>query len=220
MYAERNTPRLNPGSLAAAVGVNGAILAALIFAAPDAFKAPPPVPFTAYPVPITPPPPPPPPEPVPVTAEKSTTQPKVSQPDAPIPEVTLPPLRDPTSAWTDPGPIPQPTDPIGSGGTATVDPPKPLPVLVGAQPDPRATFQPPYPAELRRTETEGRITVRVLIGADGRVKAVEPVGAGETAFFEATRRHALACWRFRPATQDGVPYEVWKVMNVRFELQD
>jgi protein TonB len=58
----------------------------------------------------------------------------------------------------------------------------------------------------------------VLIGIDGRVKAVEQVRATSPAFFEATKRHAIRNWRFKPATRGGTPQESWKVMNVRFEL--
>ncbi|RYE01614.1 MAG: TonB family protein, partial [Sphingomonadales bacterium] len=64
------------------------------------------------------------------------------------------------------------------------------------------------------------VSVRVLIGTDGRVKAVEQVSATSTAFFEATKRQALGKWRFKPATRGGVPQESWKTMSVRFELKN
>ncbi|RSU21387.1 hypothetical protein CA223_08115 [Sphingomonas koreensis] len=35
---------------------------------------------------------------------------------------------------------------------------------------------------------------------------------------EATRRQALARWRFKPATRDGVPVEGWKTMTLRFQI--
>jgi len=52
------------------------------------------------------------------------------------------------------------------------------------------------------------------------VKAVEQVSATSNAFFEATRRQALAKWRFKPATRGGIPQESWKTMSVRFELKN
>jgi len=105
----------------------------------------------------------------------------------------------------------------------TVDPPITPPrdpVWVGAQVDPRFArdFQPDYPSGKLRAEIEAVVTVRVLIGADGRVKAVEPVGNPDRAFFEATRRQALSSWRFIPATRDGAPAERWQEMTVRFEI--
>lgn len=109
----------------------------------------------------------------------------------------------------DPGPITRPADP-----------PAPPP-LVLAKLDPRyaAGFQPDYPASEQRREIEGAVRVRVLIGTDGRVKAVELVSTDSPGFFEETKRRALAKWRFKPATRGGVPEESWQVMTVRFEIK-
>ena len=60
--------------------------------------------------------------------------------------------------------------------------------------------------------------VRVLIGADGRVKEIVRLSATSDAFWEATRRRALARWRFRPATEDGRPVESSMTLTVNFEL--
>ena len=102
-----------------------------------------------------------------------------------------------------------------------VDPPAP-PKLVLADIDPRFAdaFQPEYPAREQRGGIEGAVKVRVLIGTDGRVKAVELISADSPAFFEATKRRALAKWRFKPATRGGVAEESWKVMTVRFEIRN
>ncbi|MGB3319354.1 MAG: energy transducer TonB, partial [Sphingopyxis granuli] len=96
------------------------------------------------------------------------------------------------------------------------------PALVAAAVDPRfaGTFQPDYPAREQRAGIEGVVRVRVLIGTDGRVKAVELVSTDDPAFFEATRKRALSKWRFKPATRGGVPEESWKEMTVRFQIRD
>lgn len=109
----------------------------------------------------------------------------------------------------DPGPYVPPADP-------------PAPPLVLAKLDPRyaASFQPDYPASEQRREVEGVAKVRVLIGTDGRVKAVELVSTDSPGFFEETKRRALAKWRFKPATRGGVPEESWQVMTVRFEIRN
>ena len=101
------------------------------------------------------------------------------------------------------------------------DPPVP-PKLVLAELDPRfaGAFQPDYPASEQRRELEGSVRVRVLIGTDGRVKAVELVSTDSPGFFEETRRRALAKWRFKPATRGGVAEESWKVMTVRFQIRN
>ena len=65
-----------------------------------------------------------------------------------------------------------------------------------------------------------RARVRVLIGSDGKVKQVELVSTDSPGFFDATKRRALANWRFKPATRGGVAEESWKEMTVRFEIRN
>jgi protein TonB len=121
-------------------------------------------------------------------------------------------------------PAPPYVAPAGSGsGPAVADPPlpsKPAPFVV-AQVDPRyaGSFQPDYPASEQRREIEGIVRVRVLIGTDGRVKAIELVSTDSQGFFEATKRRALTKWRFKPATRGGVAEESWKEMTVRFQIR-
>lgn len=99
--------------------------------------------------------------------------------------------------------------------------PLPVPPLVHAELDPRyaGVFQPDYPASEQRREIEGVVRVRVLIGTDGRVKAVELVSTDSPGFFAETKRRALAKWRFKPATRGGIAEESWKTMTVRFEIK-
>lgn len=153
----------------------------------------------------------------------------------PPPKDPLPPPPKTQRETTQPAQV----DPIVKAGDPitpidlTPMPPKPLPPIVpqipAAEPvilpatvDPSAMarFQPDYPSELVRAELEGTATVRVLIGADGKVKAVEMVSATHPGFFDATKRQALRYWKFRPATKDGVATESWRTMTVRFALKD
>jgi protein TonB len=217
MYADRNvTSGFKPGSLAAAVGINGALLAALMFSSPEVF-APPETPFEAYPVNADPPPPPP--KPDVEKVEKPILERPIALPDAPDPIIEMPRTTD-TIVGT-PDPVPFTTGTTEGLGTITVDPPKPAPVFVDAAPDPRAMrdFQPPFPPSERRLGNTGSVTIRVLVGTDGRVKEVRTVSSASDAFLDVTRRQALAKWKFRPATRDGVPYETWRSMTVRFVLE-
>lgn len=109
------------------------------------------------------------------------------------------------------------------GPTVAINPPRPIgppkePVRIAAVIDPRVPLQPAYPPSEQRLGNEGAVVVRVLVGTDGRVKAVEKVKAESEAFFRSTERQALRYWRFRPATVDGKPVESWQVMTVRFEM--
>lgn len=117
-----------------------------------------------------------------------------------------------------------PTNTLTAGtGTeiGTVIPPH-VPVMRGPTLDSRYIdyFQPAYPSDMRLGEHEGRVVVRVLIGTDGRVKDVQQISAASPSFFEATRKQALAKWRFKPGTKDGVAIEAWHTMAVRFVLNE
>lgn len=157
-----------------------------------------------------------PPEPQPdAKPQTERQQDRVTTVDSPLPPLTNDSLVVP------PQPPYVPPTGTGTGPAVSVDPPAPPPRLVLAELDGRhlGAFQPDYPASEQRREIEGSVRVRVLIGTDGRVKAVELVSSDSPGFFEETRRRALSRWRFKPATRGGVPEESWKVMTVRFQIR-
>lgn len=221
MYANQGyqAPHSRGFSLGAALAINAAIIAGLIYSAPNIIGKPPTsIILRDFKDPPVPP------------LEEPKPQPKIEKrdvarqplPTAPIPDI--PTKSDNTTATTDVilPPLP-PLPPAPDTGTvAQPEPPKPLPPLIAAEQDPRflGDFQPEYPSSELRAQRDGQVRIRILIGVDGRVKAVEQVNATSTAFFEATKRQALGKWRFKPATRGGVPQESWKVMNVRFELEN
>ncbi|MEN2787781.1 TonB family protein [Sphingomonas qilianensis] len=223
MYADRyDKPGIKPGALAIAIGLNGAIVAALIFSAPEirksidkSFIA------RAIPLPLDPPP-------VSKPKPEAEIKPRMQQRAIDPPPRERPMVSDPI-APTNSDHFFEPGAPAMAGGvtggSGTMKPPYTpphIPLLVDARPDPRfaKAFQPAYPPGERRAEREGRVTVRVLIGIDGRVKQVELISAASDAFFAVTKEQALQKWRFTPATKDGVPQETWSTMSVRFVLDD
>lgn len=96
----------------------------------------------------------------------------------------------------------------------------PLPHFKAALRDPKfaRSFQPDYPVGLLRREIEGSVTVRVLVGTDGRVRQVQIMRATDPDFAKATERQAMTAWRFKPATRDGTPVEDWQTLTVRFDI--
>jgi protein TonB len=218
MYANRSSFPLGirPIPFTAALLVNGAVIAGMVFfLAPQlvpSLKAPDPIKIID--IPIAPPP-------VPKPLPKAETKP-IEQIFAPRPEVPVTP-ETPIFDTTPVEPKVAPPPDLGTlAGTGAGDaaPAKPVAALIGAIADPRYArdFQPEYPASEIRSGREGLVAVRVLIGTDGRVKAIEQIRATSPAFFDATRRQALSKWRFKPATRGGVPQESWKTVNLRFEL--
>lgn len=142
----------------------------------------------------------------------------------PIIETKMPP---------DPGPITTSDKPdTGSIGTAAggddelgsslgTDSKIPTPIFKAALRDPRFAedFQPDYPVGRLRLEIEGSVTVRILVGTDGRVRQVQILNATDPDFARATEKQALRAWRFKPATRDGIPVEDWQTLTVRFDIK-
>ena len=219
MYADRHVhaTRFNPAGLTAAIAINAAFVAALMFSVPSMIAPPnPDDPLTTYTVPPTPPPPP-----------EHVDKPVVNR-IRPIETVTVPkPLIEtdrPTNLITTIDPPPPAGAIVGSDpGPVLIDPVSPPAPLAYVEPaiDARYAldFQPIYPAAERRAEREGRVTVRVLVGTDGRVKEAKRLAATSDAFWQVTLDRALAKWRFKPATRGGIPVEAWRTLSLTFVLE-
>lgn len=207
-------------SFGAALAINGAIIAGLMFSVPDLLPKPQPKPFEGRNIPL--------PQPVPEDTPKPKPRPEKAvartEPRPTIPDPIIPTSSESLIRGTTVIPDSRPIDtrPADPGPPVALDPPKPIVALIGASQDSRylRDFQPEYPSQEIRAQRDGVVTLRVLIGADGRVKAVEPLSATSDAFFAVTKRQALGKWRFRPATRGGVAEESWKTMTVRFRLED
>ena len=167
-------------------------------------------------VPIPPPPKPPEPRPQvqpqtqPSVVDRISAVVPIPQPD--IPSLDTRPLPLPPFAADPVGPpvIPQPrADPIPAA-----------PVRVGprfATPD--HALRPPYPRSRLDSGEEASLRLRLSIDPSGRVTAVEPIGRADPAFLEAARRHLIARWRYKPATEGGRPIASSTVITLRFELE-
>jgi protein TonB len=132
------------------------------------------------------------------------------------------PIPQPTQPQVDltPLPIPNPTagaviDPeLGN----TVTPAEP--VRVGPRfATPQSDVKPPYPPSKLRDGAEAVLRLRLSIDDRGHVVAVDPVGAADPVFLAAARKHLIAHWRYRPATEDGRAVATSTVINLRFELE-
>ncbi|WBH15464.1 energy transducer TonB [Sphingomonas radiodurans] len=217
MYADRHArpEGIKPGSLTIAIGINAALIGALMFVSPVFEVVEKDGPLQIISIPADPPP-----KPIqPPETKPEANKPSPSRQD---PIIAVDPIVSTTSdGFVLPQPPLPPLPPLPPGEAVRVDPPVAPPVLIEARIDPRyiRDLQPAYPPGERRAEREGKASVRVTIGIDGRVTAVECVSATSDDFCRATRQQALAKWRFRPATRDGAPVEASQVMTVRFVLE-
>jgi len=79
--------------------------------------------------------------------------------------------------------------------------------------------KPPYPVDKQRLEEEANLKLRLTIDERGRVVAVEPMGSADPSFLKAARKHLMASWRYKPATEDGRPVASSTVITLRFQLE-
>lgn len=212
-YADIGQKRpFNPASFGGAVFVNGAMLALIVFAAPNIIRTIPDKPVDMIHISIKP-----------IVDKTRRAKPaddhraaafRPAPQNPPIDTVDDRPFPDQTEVLP-----PDPILPPGGGGfTHPIR--NPAHIVAMVHPNYRSQLQPVYPPGLARRGIEGVATVRVLVGADGRVKAVESVRSNEEEFLSATRDQALRKWRFKPATDDGVPVDSWREMTVRFIMPD
>ncbi|HEX8402970.1 MAG TPA: TonB family protein [Allosphingosinicella sp.] len=218
--------RSSPTSLVVVVAVHAAAIAALALAKIDVQDAFFPKPLTVKHIPLTPDPPPVEIEPIKQRVETRPQHVSVITPPKQEVVTTLKPVRDydyqePIKTVWNEGKIAEIAKPKIEA-LPPPPPPIPIPEPVRTQAKIRAGVEllPPYPASEQRSGTEGSVTVRLIIGPDGRVRSVERVRAASEGFWRATERHALRAWRFSPATVDGRPVESSTVMTVKFRIED
>lgn len=113
----------------------------------------------------------------------------------------------------------RPVDQIPIGpGTAEPEPAN----ILNVRADPRRPLsQPPYPASLIRSGTEGFVDVEVFVQPNGRVGDARIVrSSGYELFDRATLDEARRNWKLLPATRDGEPFAQWYRLRVVFRLKN
>ena len=159
---------------------------------------------------------PPPPNPVHPETQTATTVTTIDR-QTPIPPTHL--EQDPVEAL---GPTTISTGALGGGGTVIIPEfhtPVHYPVTLGPRlVTAESELKPPYPQSKLLTEEEAVLNLQLTIDQNGRVVAVDPVGRADPAFLAAARRHLLAHWRYKPASEDGRAVVSSTVITLRFEL--
>jgi protein TonB len=79
--------------------------------------------------------------------------------------------------------------------------------------------KPDYPIASRRMEEEGTVSLRFLVGADGKVVQSEIEKTSGFKRLDEAARAGLSKCTFKPATVDGKPEQAWASMKYTWRLE-
>ena len=134
-------------------------------------------------------------------------------------------------------PTPAPNAPVGVTTPQPPAPPIDAPVAPPAPPAPAAPPAPPrielpssdaaylnnpkpgYPAISKRMGEQGKVVLRVLIGADGLPQKVEVSQSSGYERLDRQAQEAVMRWRFVPGKRNGVPEAMWNRVPINFVLE-
>lgn len=142
-------------------------------------------------------------------------------PYVPPPDVVIeapPPAVETIQATTTP---PPPPPVIAPPAPTVIAPPSPVEVKPVRPRGRTVTIsQDDYPAASTRAQEEGRMTVKVTVGTNGRVQSCEVVrSTGYKRLDERACQVAERRWRFHPATEDGDAVASTYTQNITWELK-
>ena len=138
--------------------------------------------------------------PAPATPPKAPA-PKTPTPPPPLPSTTAPAITTPAA----PAAPVVPTTPVLRTGAA---------IQSGA-----FCAKPDYPSASRRLEEEGTVTLKFLIGVDGKVLQADIEKSSGFARLDEAARQALSKCQFRPGTVDGKPEQSWASIKYTWRLE-
>ena len=162
----------------------------------------------------------------PVTPASTVQKKPVSKP-VPQPQALPLAIADPTpspnapagSLTPSPATVPAPVAPAPAAPAAPAAPSAPAIQLPSSNADYLQNPKPAYPALSKRLGEQGKVIVRVLIGADGTPKNAE---LRQSSGFERLDQAALNTvlkWRYVPGKRAGVAEDMWFNVPINFVLE-
>ncbi len=168
--------------------------------------------------------PPPPPPPTPAQRPMAATAPTpLAMAPLPVPQPITEPVAPATVAATAPVNAPvSPTAPVATAPNHAVAVPSTpskvdLPTTVA---DYQAKSPPVYPAMSKRMGEQGRVVLRVLIGADGVPQQAEVQQSSGHGRLDRAAAEAVMRWRYVPGKRGGVPETMWFQVPIEFKLNN
>lgn len=88
----------------------------------------------------------------------------------------------------------------------------------GVPPKPsKRNVQPEYPVAARRAGKTGRVVLKIVVTAEGKVTDIQVVEGEEP--FVTSAVNAVKRWKYEPARYDGKPITVYRIIHVGFKLE-
>lgn len=152
--------------------------------------------------------------------------PVVRRPPSPAPQVPTPEPQapiEPAPAPNAPVLVAPPVAPPPSAAAAPSDTaPAPAPPRVELPSSDAQYLQnpkPAYPAISKRLGEQGKVVVRVLIGADGTAQKAEIRQSSGYERLDQAALNTVLAWRYVPGKRGGVPEAMWFNVPINFVLE-
>jgi protein TonB len=142
----------------------------------------------------------------------------------PTPQPTPAPVAPPTLAAAVPVNAPVLATAPVAPAPSVVAVPAPSPPAKVDMPTTVADYQtkspPVYPAMSKRMGEQGRVVLRVLIGADGVPQQAEVQQSSGHGRLDRAAAEAVMRWRYVPGKRGGVPETMWFQVPIEFKLEN
>ena len=86
-------------------------------------------------------------------------------------------------------------------------------------PEPLDKVDPKYPQSLIEQHVDGEVVLYAIVRKDGSVDSIQLVRKLDPQL-DRNSMAALARWKFRPGTRDGVPIDVEMVVHIPFRFRN
>jgi len=169
-----------------------------------------------------------------LTAQREVEKPRVEPPKPKLEPVKRRPVAPPRivapaeapSPAVAPPPPPEPPKPVEDSAPAVPAAPA-TPAVAPAPPVIPPAFSadylrnpaPAYPPASRRIGEQGRVVLRVLVGADGRPEQVDVRTSSGSPRLDAAALEAVRRWKFVPARQGDRALAAWVLVPISFRLE-
>lgn len=162
---------------------------------------------------VTPPPPPPPPKNLP--PPPPTFVPKVEVAvDVPEPPFAIAAVSNTPQPAAPPSNLPVSQNPSPPAPAAPPAPPVRSPAVVNSA----NCEKPEYPTASKRLQEEGTVSLKFLVGVDGKVLQSEIEKSSGFKRLDEAARAGLSKCAFKPATTDGKPEQAWANLKYVWSL--